>query len=160
MDHRTTRPQPAVRACRLRRLVVALAVLAGLAGGPVLAQTGLAQVDQVIDGDPICVQRDGTRSTARLTGVDTPETRHPTRDVEPYGPEGVPDQEPPTHDHRHAAARQPARPHRAAPCNGEPPHRSARGRRTTPAAFSSVAVRNLPEDTIRPRPRPDSWKPP
>ena len=89
MDHRTTRPQPAVRACRLRPYVVALAVLAWLAGGPVLAQTGIAQVDRVIDGDPIRVQLDGARDTVRLTGVDTPETTHPSRGVEPHGPEAA-----------------------------------------------------------------------
>ena len=89
MDHRTTRQQPAVRACRLRPYVVALAVLAWLAGGPVLAQTGIAQVDRVIDGDTIRVQLDGARDTVRLTGVDTPETRHPTRGVEPDGPEAA-----------------------------------------------------------------------
>ena len=91
MDHRTTRPQPAVRACRIRRYVVALAVLAGLAGAPVLAQTGIAQVDRVIDGDTIRVRLDGARLTVRFTGVDTPETRHPTRGVEPSGPEAAAD---------------------------------------------------------------------
>ena len=91
MDHRTTRPQPAVRACRIRRYVAPLAVLAGLAGAPVLAQTGPAQVDRVIDGDTIRVRLDGARDTVRLTGVDTPETTHPTRGVEPDGPEAAAD---------------------------------------------------------------------
>ena len=92
MEHRTTRPQAALRACRIRRLVVvALAVLAWLAGAPVLAQTGTAQVDRVIDGDTISVRLDGDRYTVRLTGVDTPETTHPTRDVEPDGPEAADD---------------------------------------------------------------------
>ena len=89
MDHRTTRPHAPLAACRLRPYVVALAVLAWLAGGPVLAQTGPAQVDRVIDGDTIRVQLDGARDTVRLTGVDTPETRHPTRGVEPDGPEAA-----------------------------------------------------------------------
>ena len=41
MEHRTTRPQAALRACRIRRLVVvALSVLAWLSLAPVLAQTG------------------------------------------------------------------------------------------------------------------------
>ena len=62
MGDRTTRPQVALRTCRLRRLVVALAVLAGRAVAPVLAQTGPAQVDRVIDGDPISVRRDGLAS--------------------------------------------------------------------------------------------------
>ena len=88
MEHRTTRPQAALRACRIRRLVVvALAVLAWLAGAPVLAQTGPAQVDRVIDSDTISVRRDGSRFTVRRTGVDAPETTHPTRGVDPDGPQ-------------------------------------------------------------------------
>ena len=51
MDHRTTRPHTPVAACRIWPYVVALAVLAWLAVAPVLAQTGPAQVDRVIDGD-------------------------------------------------------------------------------------------------------------
>ena len=62
MEHRTTRPHAAVAACRIWPYVVALAVLARLAGGPVLAQTGPAQVDRVIDGDTISVRRDGLAS--------------------------------------------------------------------------------------------------
>ena len=89
MGYRTTRPQGALRACRIRSYVAALAVLAGLAGAPALAQTGTAQVDRVIDGDTISVTLDGDRYTVRLTGVDTPETKHPTRGVEPYGPEAA-----------------------------------------------------------------------
>ena len=48
MGHTTTRPQATLRACRIRRYVVPLAVLALLAGRPALAQTGSAQVDRVI----------------------------------------------------------------------------------------------------------------
>ena len=66
-----------------------LAVLAWLAGAPVLAQTGTAHVDRVIDGDTISVRLDGARCTVRLTGVDTPETTHPTRGVEPHGPDAA-----------------------------------------------------------------------
>ena len=89
MGNRTTRPQAPLRACRIRRYVVPFAVLAWLTGGPVLAQTGTAQVDRVIDGDTIRGRRDGDRYTVRLTGVDTPETTHPTRGVEPDGPEAA-----------------------------------------------------------------------
>ena len=92
MEHRTTRLQVALRACRIRRLVVvALAVLAWLAGGPVLAQTGPAQVARVINGNTISVRLDGDRDTVRVTGVNTPETKHATRGVEPYGPEAADD---------------------------------------------------------------------
>ena len=88
MGDRTTRPQAPLRACRIGQYLVALA---WLAGGPVLAQTGPAQVDRVIDGDAIRVRLDGDHYTVRLTGVDTPETTHPTRGVEPDGPEAADD---------------------------------------------------------------------
>ena len=89
MGHRTTRPHATLKACRIRWYAVALAVLTWLAGAPVLAQTGPAQVDRVIDGDTIRVRLDGARCTVRLTGVDTPETTHPTRGVEPDGPDAA-----------------------------------------------------------------------
>ena len=66
MEHRTTRPQAALRACRIRRyVVVPLAVLAWLAGRPAAAQTGPAQVDRVIDGDTIRDQAVGWSGWAR-----------------------------------------------------------------------------------------------
>ena len=91
MGDRTTRPHATLRACRIRRYIAPLAVLAGLAGAPVLAQTGTAYVDRVIDGDTISVRLDGDRYTVRFTGVDTPETKHATRGVEPDGPEAAGD---------------------------------------------------------------------
>jgi len=41
-------------------------------------------VERVVDGDTLLLSG-GTR--VRLLGVDTPETKHPTRPVEPLGPE-------------------------------------------------------------------------
>jgi micrococcal nuclease len=46
-----------------------------------------AQVVRVIDGDTIVVSIGGLNQTVRYIGVDTPETVHPTRPVECYGPE-------------------------------------------------------------------------
>ena len=47
-----------------------------------------ARVVEVVDGDTIVVAfADGTTDTVRLLGVDTPETKHPTKGVECYGPE-------------------------------------------------------------------------
>ncbi len=46
-----------------------------------------ADVVRVIDGDTIAVNIDGRQDTVRYIGVDTPEIRHPTRGVEPFGPE-------------------------------------------------------------------------
>ena len=53
-----------------------------------LAQAGvLGRVEQVVDGDTIKVHLGGRLETVRYIGVDTPETVHPVRGVEPYGKE-------------------------------------------------------------------------
>ena len=74
------------RACVLSRAPAVLVVL--LSGATAAAHTtGPAQVERVIDGDTISVRlADGRRATVRLTGIETPETRHPTQGVEPGGP--------------------------------------------------------------------------
>jgi micrococcal nuclease len=46
-----------------------------------------AVVVDVIDGDTIEVDVDGRQETVRLIGIDTPETVHPQRPVECFGPE-------------------------------------------------------------------------
>ncbi len=47
----------------------------------------LYKVTEVIDGDTVKVMFDGKEEKIRLIGVDTPETKHPTKGVQPYGPE-------------------------------------------------------------------------
>lgn len=64
--------------CGAGAVVDAGAPAAGLPAGPDLV------VRRVIDGDTIVV---GDGLTVRLIGVDTPETRHPTKPVQCYGPE-------------------------------------------------------------------------
>ncbi|AMW33250.1 micrococcal nuclease [Fervidobacterium changbaicum] len=44
-------------------------------------------VVEVIDGDTIKVDLGGEKYKVRLIGVNTPETNHPVKRVEPYGPE-------------------------------------------------------------------------
>jgi micrococcal nuclease len=44
-------------------------------------------VVSVSDGDTITVAIDGSREKVRLIGVDTPETKHPTKGVQCWGPE-------------------------------------------------------------------------
>ena len=45
------------------------------------------RVVQVLDGDTIVVRRaGGVDETIRLLGVDTPETHHPRKPVQCYGP--------------------------------------------------------------------------
>ena len=46
-----------------------------------------AQVTRVVDGDTIKVLIDGVEYRVRYIGIDTPETKHPTLGVEPFGPE-------------------------------------------------------------------------
>jgi micrococcal nuclease len=45
------------------------------------------RVAAVVDGDTVEVTSAGRRATVRLLGVDTPETVHPHRPVECFGPE-------------------------------------------------------------------------
>lgn len=47
----------------------------------------VATVERVVDGDTIEVKIDGEKFKVRLIGVDTPETKHPRKPIEPYGKE-------------------------------------------------------------------------
>jgi micrococcal nuclease len=76
----------------IRVLIAALVVLAGGAAGAGLLDGDPAagalegRVVKVVDGDTIHVAlRDG-REKVRYIGVDTPETQHPAKGVECYGP--------------------------------------------------------------------------
>ena len=46
-----------------------------------------ATVARVIDGDTIEVRQNGIESDVRVLGIDTPETVHPSKPVQCYGPE-------------------------------------------------------------------------
>lgn len=79
-----------------RTVVVAIlaAILAGSAAGwwAGRADPGstAAVVIEVVDGDTIRVRTaDGTTDTVRILGVDTPETKHPSKPVECFGPEAA-----------------------------------------------------------------------
>lgn len=59
-------------------------------GSPVpLPPCGWSKLVRVVDGDTIVVRLAGEEETVRYIGVDTPETSHPTRGVEPFGPEAT-----------------------------------------------------------------------
>ena len=81
---------------RLILLLLAVAVGAGgaSAGGlldgaatqaPGGAGAGTGRVVKVVDGDTIHVQVGAAREKVRYIGVDTPETKHPTKGVQCYG---------------------------------------------------------------------------
>lgn len=66
-------------------------VLAGCAEGEAAdpEPAGRGTVVEVVDGDTLRVRVGGTVDDVRLIGIDTPETHHPTRPVECYGPEAA-----------------------------------------------------------------------
>lgn len=77
-----------------RRLVLLLLVAAAAGGatargvldtGEDAAGTTQGRVVRVVDGDTIHVQVGATREKVRYIGVDTPETKHPTKGVECFG---------------------------------------------------------------------------
>jgi len=55
--------------------------------GPPASDLVQARVTRVVDGDTIQVLLGGVEYRVRYIGIDTPETKHPTRGVEPFGPE-------------------------------------------------------------------------
>jgi micrococcal nuclease len=56
-------------------------------GGRATARYNATVVD-VLDGDTVVVElANGTRDTVRMLGVDSPETHHPRKPVQCYGPE-------------------------------------------------------------------------
>lgn len=67
-------------------LLAALLVCAGIARAGA-AEYVSAKVLSVTDGDTIRVDYRGRNERLRMIGVNTPEIRHATKGVEPYGPE-------------------------------------------------------------------------
>ena len=84
---------------RSRAVVVVTVTITSVLGASVLGRWFGEQrraadqpyrVVQVFDGDTIVVRRaGGSEETIRLLGVDTPETHHPRKPVQCYGPEAA-----------------------------------------------------------------------
>ncbi len=78
---------------RSRVVVVAILAAASFGGWRLGEARRVAnapwRVVAVVDGDTIRVERGGSTDTVRLLGVNTPETHHPTKPVECYGPEAA-----------------------------------------------------------------------
>ena len=91
-------PPPSVRSMSRPILIALLVVLAAVAAGrEVLGGNGdgggssrgagdEGRVLKVVDGDTIHVLVAGRREKVRYIGVDTPETKHPTKGQQCYGP--------------------------------------------------------------------------
>ena len=77
------------------RVVVVVILAAASLGGWRLGQARHAATEEwtvvrVVDGDTIDVTRGGNDTdTVRLLGINTPETHHPTKPVECFGPEAA-----------------------------------------------------------------------
>lgn len=79
---------------RSRVVVAAIILAAASIGGWRLGEARRATtahwtVVEVLDGDTIRVARGDDTDTVRLLGIDTPETHHPTKPVECFGPEAA-----------------------------------------------------------------------
>jgi micrococcal nuclease len=61
--------------------------LAACAGTSESADLQSATVRRVVDGDTVEIRIGGNTESVRLIGVNTPETKHPTKPVECFGPE-------------------------------------------------------------------------
>ncbi len=61
--------------------------LSSSCASPQQLPSDVASVIKVIDGDTVILRLQGAIETVRLIGVDTPETVHPTKLVECFGPE-------------------------------------------------------------------------
>jgi micrococcal nuclease len=72
----------------LRILVAgALSLLVSCSSGATTENEVLITVLKVIDGDTVDIDIKGNTERVRLIGVNTPETKHPTKPIECYGPE-------------------------------------------------------------------------
>lgn len=92
-----TRRVPTLRRTRTARFRSSIPYGAGLAlvlgaaacDTPPPPAPSHAVVIETIDGDTLRAEIAGVRETIRLIGVDTPETKHPTKGVQCYGPEAA-----------------------------------------------------------------------
>ena len=72
----------------LRNLVViGLSLLVSCSSGATTENEVLITVLKVIDGDTVDIDIKGNTERVRLIGVNTPETKHPTKPIECFGPE-------------------------------------------------------------------------
>ena len=68
-------------------VAIGLSLLASCSSGSTTENKVLVTILTVIDGDTVDVEIDGRTERVRLIGVNTPETKHPTKPIECFGPE-------------------------------------------------------------------------
>jgi micrococcal nuclease len=62
-------------------------LLSGCSNSSTIASPNSATVKHVVDGDTIDIAIGGNTERVRLIGINTPETKHPTKGLECFGPE-------------------------------------------------------------------------
>ena len=68
-------------------VAIGLSLLASCSSGSTTENKVLVRILTVIDGDTVDIEIDGRTERVRLIGVNTPETKHPTKPIECFGPE-------------------------------------------------------------------------
>ena len=68
-------------------VAVGLSLLMSCGSGATTKNEVLITILNVIDGDTVDIDIDGNTERVRLIGVNTPETKHPTKPIECFGPE-------------------------------------------------------------------------
>ena len=81
-----------IKTTQMRGVTASFALLIGLAScsgssSQPNGQADLGKIAHVIDGDTVDIDINGRTERVRLIGVDTPETKHPTKPIECFGPE-------------------------------------------------------------------------
>jgi micrococcal nuclease len=72
----------------LRILVaVGLSLLVSCSSGATTENEVLITILKIVDGDTVDIDIKGNTERVRLIGVNTPETKHPTKPIECFGPE-------------------------------------------------------------------------
>ena len=68
-------------------VAIGLSLLASCSSGSTTENKVLVRILTVIDGDTVDIEINGQTERVRLIGVNTPETKHPTKPIECFGPE-------------------------------------------------------------------------
>jgi micrococcal nuclease len=79
---------PTIRSSSIARSLIAVLVVIGCTQ-PANSVVDIGTVVAVIDGDTVDLSIAGHRQRTRLIGIDTPETKHPNKPVQCYGPEAT-----------------------------------------------------------------------
>ena len=68
-------------------VAVGLSLLMSCSSGVTTENEVLIKILKVVDGDTVDIDIKGNTERVRLIGVNTPETKHPTKPIECFGPE-------------------------------------------------------------------------